>query len=191
MAGAGSGVVPQSLIDSFTFHSETIATPSATLSVARYGATGVNSSSKGYFAGGPTSFLIDGIRFADEAAASVSALLSFPRAYSAGVESSSIGYWAGGFRSGYSVQSHIDGIQFSNETAVDPASGLSVGRREMGTASSPSAVFVDPTLAPTDSPFGGYVYSTSAGGLATATDSLSAEVIVVQIGNQTFLIFFN
>jgi hypothetical protein len=119
-------------IDGIQFSNEAAIDPAAALAQARASLSGVNSSTKGYFAGGETSSSnltqIDGIQFSDEAAIDPAAALAQARGALSGVNSSTRGYFAGGFAPGAGAVNQIDGIQFSDETAIDPAAALVQGR---------------------------------------------------------------
>lgn len=70
----------------FTFSSETVATLSATMPTARNAATGINSTTTGYFCGGSaTTTEIDGLTFASEAAVNPSAALPTGIKYASGM----------------------------------------------------------------------------------------------------------
>ncbi len=128
-------------IDGIQFSDETAINPSATLAVARRGAAGVNSSARGYFGGGrsaSSSNEIDGIQFSDETAINPSATLAVARRSVRGINSTERGYFGGGEQgNAYTTrQREIDGIQFSDETAINPSNDLPWGVYGMGEACS-------------------------------------------------------
>jgi hypothetical protein len=129
--GGGLVFVQQNVIDGIQFSNETSINPVAVLAVARRELTGVNSTTRGYFAGGtPGSGVqneIDGIQFSNEAAINPAAALAVARRGLAGVHSTTRGYFAGGF-AGSGLTTEIDGIQFSNEAAINPAAALVLAR---------------------------------------------------------------
>jgi hypothetical protein len=118
-------------ISGLIFSNETATSPAATLVVARLNLTGVNSTTRGYFCGGTpgTRTEIDGIEFSNETAINPAAALA-ARHSLVGVSSSTRGYFVGGdsqrpSSDGDAIRSsEIDGIEFSNETAVNPAAAI-------------------------------------------------------------------
>lgn len=121
MGGDGTNV-----INALAFDTESLTNTSATLSVMRYGAGGVNSSTRGYAMGGTTTTYvneIDGIRFDTEAGINPSATLPVAVQSCGGLNSTTRGYVCGGYSG--SSSSEIQGIQFSDETAINPAATLS------------------------------------------------------------------
>lgn len=120
-------------IFSIVFNTESTTILTSVLTVVRYGAAGVNSTTKGYFGGGydnsSYSVEIDGIIFSNEATINPSATLITPRCQFAGVNSNTRGYFAGGlFYGGFS--SEIDGITFATEAAINPSAALISAREE-------------------------------------------------------------
>ena len=119
-------------IDGIEFESETAINPLAELSYKRFHLAGVNSTAKGYFAGGQnisSSARVDGIQFDTEVVFNLGDLLSLGRDGLTGVNSSTRGYFAGGFvttgpgGAGYYTK-EIDGIQFDTETYINPLATL-------------------------------------------------------------------
>lgn len=115
----------------FTFSSESIFYPSATLSVARYGHAGVSSSTRGYFGGGyATSTIneVDGLRFDTGAAINPSATVG-ALYYVSGLNSSTTGYFGGGEGSTTTPSSNgIISLTFTTETTTVLGVGLTMGR---------------------------------------------------------------
>jgi hypothetical protein len=121
-------------IDGIQFSNEAGINPSAALVIARFGLHGLNSTTRGYFAGGRNanggSNEIDGIQFDNEAAINPSAGLITP--FNLGVwrggpvSSSTKGYIGGGFQgeTGDEWTSSIRGFIFSNETSSNPSATL-------------------------------------------------------------------
>lgn len=118
-----------SAISGIQYLTETPISISSTLSDPRSFLTGVNSYTKGYFAGGVAAFnvsyrsTIDAIRFSDEVLQSVSSALQLARSDLAGVQSPVKGYFAGGLNAASPV-TEIDGILFSDESAINPSAAL-------------------------------------------------------------------
>jgi hypothetical protein len=129
--GAPPGFGPLTTkIDGFLFSNETYATISATLAQARFKPGPVNSLTRGYFGGGgpgPGIGQIDGIQFSNETAIDPAAALAQARNVGDGTNSSTRGYFVGGVNPADDdiYRSEIDGIQFSDETAINPAAVLS------------------------------------------------------------------
>ncbi len=120
-------------INSFSYSSETAAMSSASLSLGRFGVSGVNSVSRGYALSGSvatsTYYEIDGLEFASESSINPSAALSHKQEGGAGVNSSIKGYALGGYTGyGGTAMAEIDGILFSTETAINPVASLSSSR---------------------------------------------------------------
>lgn len=125
-------------IDGIRFSDEAAINPSATLSVARSGGAGVSadSTNKGYCLGGEIGGSeIDGLNFTDESAINPSATLSDEAREGAGGCSSTIkGYCIGGApASGGAPHGYVDGIRFSDETAVNPSVTVSSITQQCGT----------------------------------------------------------
>lgn len=98
------------------------------------GAGSVNSAAKGYFGGGasgttPVSTLHT-IQFSDETTATPSIALTVARVYPSGVTSATKGYFMGGYTSpgGANETAEIDGVQYSDDTIVNPTAALSAAR---------------------------------------------------------------
>lgn len=113
-------------IEKVTFSTGAVGAVTATIST-RSDVSGVESSSKAYFAGGwagggPTAE-IDGIVFATEAANNPSAALNVARFFHTGVQSTTKGYWLAGNNNATTV-TEIDGIVFSTDTANNPSASL-------------------------------------------------------------------
>jgi hypothetical protein len=129
-----SGISNTAEIDGIDFGTEAAINPTASLVSPRAWLTGVNSSTRGYFAGGGHDMNynplteIDGIVFATETTINPAAALTIARHELAGVNSSTRGYFAGGnitTARTYAVSSNeIDGIQFDTEAAINPAATL-------------------------------------------------------------------
>jgi len=134
--GAGwNGFNLRSGIQGIDFLTETTVDPAATVSLARADLAGSSSDAKGYFAGGAIgSFInqnrIDGMVFRTEAAINPSATLATARWALAGVSSylTGKGYFAGGNIGFTGDTTQIDGIQFSNDAAINPAAAIAVSR---------------------------------------------------------------
>lgn len=157
---------PSSEIDTLVFSTQGSYNPSATLAVARDSLAGVNSSTKGYFAGGVQSLSeIDGIVFSTDAAHNPTATLPLARSGLTGVSSLIKGYFAGGVNSLAQFTSEIDGIVFSTEATHNPSVALQVARDKLAGVSS-------------------YQNGIFAGG---TTASFSSEVDGVFFGNDTLL----
>ena len=87
----------------------------------------------GYFGGGLATDVtseIDGIQFDTESAINPTATLSVARHLLAGVNSSSRGYFGGGSSTAGAtpVVAEIDGIQFSDESSINPTATLTIPR---------------------------------------------------------------
>lgn len=135
VTGGQDGATALNNIGSILFATDTVSSVAAVLSVARWDAAGVNSTTAGYTAGGrPTNtdriVLIDGLTFATETTTLPSAALSVARSGLAGTNSTTRGYFAGGSPAGAinTPVTEIDGVQFSSDTAINPTSTLSIGR---------------------------------------------------------------
>jgi hypothetical protein len=125
-------------IDRFQFASETCHDVSATLPDGqRDNLAACNSSTRGYWMGGGwvsnNRSWIDGIQFSDETAINPSAALVLGRRNLAAVNSSSKGYCGGGRYENPSTTTttEIDGIQFSNESQINPSAALALTRADM------------------------------------------------------------
>lgn len=99
-----------------------------------YGTSNFNYSNAGYWGGGSLTGLsssltavIDGLNFASESIKTLSATLVVARYTLAGINSSTKGYWLGGTDQAGVVSTEIDGILFSNGTAINPAATLDNG----------------------------------------------------------------
>ncbi len=138
----GSTVI--NTIEGMSFADDTHLNPSAVLATSRYGAGGVSSFSRGYYGGGYTGSTmtaeIDGIEYSNETAINPSAALVTARFQAIGIQSTSRGYYTGGTPvTNYTVlSSEIDGIQFNNETAINPSATLVTARYGHGGLSSPT-----------------------------------------------------
>jgi len=110
-------------ITGLIFSTETAIDPAAAACLSSNG--GVNTTTKGYWAGGRTTPAgtvqnsIQGFTFSTETASNESATLVQSRALARGAESSSKGYFIGGSSPATTLE--IDGILFSTETAINPA----------------------------------------------------------------------
>lgn len=124
------------LISKLEFSTESSGFASAELVVNRYGAVGMSSGIKGYFAGGRTTVPvseIDGIDFSTETSIDPAAVLSPTREYAMASASSAYnGYTIGG----YNNSSEINGINFVSETAFNPSATISLGEVSNGGTSS-------------------------------------------------------
>lgn len=142
--GSDSGGNFLSDVDSFIIATEAVGNPSATLALARSGLAGVHSNVKGYWGGGLKSFTfsasdgsneIDGLNFSDESAINPSATLAVARQSLASCSSAIKGYYLGGtVPTGFTTSNfydEIDGIQFSDESAINPSAVLSVARHSV------------------------------------------------------------
>jgi hypothetical protein len=110
------------------------------MTIARWGANGSNSSTRGYTTSGATNFTftgstltteIDGMEFSTESAINPSSVMAV-NIHSSGCVSSSNGAWFGGGEAGsYSryQQSEVQGLNFSTETSTNPAWTLAQARR--------------------------------------------------------------
>jgi hypothetical protein len=123
--GGDNAVIGFAEIDGINFSTEAVVNPSATLSVARSGLSGVSAPTKGYFAGGYTSNEIDGLNFVTITAINPSAVLVNPRIDTAGIQSTLKGYFCGGAQGNGDAVSEIDGINFSNDAGINPGAVLS------------------------------------------------------------------
>lgn len=115
-------------ITALRFDRETVYNLTATFGSGTENA-GCNSSTKAYYGGGNAGSynrIYDLIFSAKETSSLLSATLNVGRVALGAVNSTTKGYWMGGFEPGPSTGStEIDGIQFSNDTAVNPAAAMS------------------------------------------------------------------
>jgi hypothetical protein len=127
-------------IDGLAYSTETTIDPAASLVQARGGPFGVSSATNGYCASGANSggipyavSQVDGILFSNESAQDYVASIVQARAYGASNNSPTKGYFQGGGTSPTvsANQVQIDGILFSNSTAIDPAASVVQSRRGM------------------------------------------------------------
>ncbi len=129
MGGHGSGSPSvKTDIDGMRFSDETAVNPSAALDANRDDGASYGSSTRGYFHGGrDTSFVqqddIYYFQYSDETDGTLAALCVVARSYLDGVNSSTRGY-AGGGHTGSAYSWEIDGLQFSDETQINPAATL-------------------------------------------------------------------
>ena len=129
--GTNNGSTAVSSIVRLQFNDETTSTIAATMSVARYGAGGVSSSTRGYFLSGfgPNfNTEIDGIRFDTEAAINPTATVAISRLAPAAFNSLTRGYIAGGYWGPGDTLKDIDGIRFDTEAAINPTSSLTTAQ---------------------------------------------------------------
>jgi len=133
--GGWNGFNTKNVIQGIDFLTETTVNPAATLSFGRNDLTGSSSGVKGYFAGGFTGVFIptnriDGMIFGTDAAFNPAATLATARYVSAGVSSylTGKGYFAGGNVNFANDTNQIDGIQYSNDAAINPAAVVSPAR---------------------------------------------------------------
>ena len=126
MYDTGFLVIPSSDTNTFHFGTETISTISSAGITSRSAAVPMNSSVKGYLAGGLIggigTSLIDGLKFADGSSFVAASTLGRSQYGGHGVSSVVKGYVAGGDSSGY-VQT-IDAMAFNNETRTTLAVDL-------------------------------------------------------------------
>lgn len=128
IAGGDAGAGSFSSIEALRFATDTMDSPSSTIT-ARSNLAGFTSSTKGYWAGGGgPSAEIDGITYADESANNPAATLATARSHPSGVNSTAKGYAGGGVVAGPTASAEIDGIVFSDESANNPAVALTVAR---------------------------------------------------------------
>lgn len=115
-------------ITALRFDRETVYNLTATFGSGTENA-GCNSSTKAYYGGGNAGSynrIYDLVFSAKETSSLLSATLNVGRVSLGAVNSTTKGYWMGGFEPGPSTGStEIDGIQFSNDTAVNPAAAMS------------------------------------------------------------------
>jgi hypothetical protein len=128
-----SGGAYANVIDRLDYSTETFTRISATKPVGSQLYATVESSTKGYWCGSYESGSeIDAIDFSTDTSTNPAAVLSVGRGFAAGVSSSTKGYIGGGVVgsvvSGGAVQTEIDGIQFSNEAAINPSATLATAR---------------------------------------------------------------
>lgn len=123
----GSAQVGISVIDGIIFTGETAFTSAATLATPRYASAPAKSATHGYWMGGfgsddpaVSQSQIDGLVFATDASNNPAATLVTAALDLAGTSSSTRGYAFGG----YSTSTEIQGIQFSDESAVNPSASL-------------------------------------------------------------------
>ncbi len=120
--GRTTGGSDTTQVDKLTFASESIAQNSGTLSYARFGSTGVQSPTRGYYAGSTgANVSIDGIRYDTDAGITTSAVLAQTRAYSGGASSLTKGYFT-------RLSSPFDGIIFATETSLTSSVTLTLNR---------------------------------------------------------------
>lgn len=125
---AGSnGTEDVATIEALQFSNESAANLAASLIAAINNAACVWSSSAAYigtmnYSGAPTNFIIK-FNFSDDTSDLTAATLSVVRAAGGGVSSATRGYWGGG--SSGSKKGDIDGIQFSDDSAINPSAALS------------------------------------------------------------------
>lgn len=141
--GGWDGFVLKNSIQGIDYLTETTVNPAATLSINRLDMGSSSSSAKGYFGGGSFADLnghtnIDGMVFKTEAAFNPSATLATARWALAGVSSplTGKGYFAGGIIGFSATSTQIDGIQYSNDAAINPAAALSQPRFELASVNS-------------------------------------------------------
>jgi len=139
------------VIKKFMFSSETLGIFSGTLATSRLEGLGnVNSTTRGYFAGGQNGSLvpsseIDGIDFIIDTSINPSSTLAVSRGTMASANSTTRGYFAGG-TTYWSMQSEIDGIDFSTESSINPAASLVAARFALaGTNSTTKGYFAGGT----------------------------------------------
>lgn len=170
-------------IEKVTFSTGAVGTVTATIST-RSDVSGLESSSKAYFAGGwagggPTAE-IDGIVFATEAANNPSAALNVARFFHTGVQSTTKGYWLAGNNNATTV-TEIDGIVFSTDTANNPAASLDTATDSaVGVSSSTVGYACSGNAVDTD--IQGVTFSTDA---AYATSAALARAQISAAGAQT------
>ena len=115
--------------DALVFSTETVSHLATTINTLRYRPGAVNSTTRGYIAGGQqTAYLnaldaIDGLRYDTEATLSIAATLATARIGCGGVSNTTNGYFATGI-DGTGDLTQLDGILFSAETATNPAATL-------------------------------------------------------------------
>lgn len=133
--GSSTPGLNSTTIESFTYSSETAALIGTSLTLARTQPHGVNSTTRGYWAGGQTSgnfqsTVIDGITFSDESQRSVAASLNRGGYGRSPLNSSTKGYWAWGY-SGTVYFNDIENFNFSTEgrSIVSTALGESIHYR--------------------------------------------------------------
>jgi hypothetical protein len=115
-------------ITAINFSNETYSTLSQLLPVSFTFHTGVNSTTKGYFAGGGAGTVFTSLNFSNDTNASTSASLVSARSQPSGTNSFTRGYTSGGGQ----WSNEIDGIQFSDETSINPSATLALARRQHG-----------------------------------------------------------
>ena len=128
-------------IDGINFGNDSAINPAVALSVSRSSIAGVNSPSNGYFAGGSRALVtfsaaIEKFIFSNESISTLATTMVVARAWATGLNSPSYGYFYG---SG-TVAAEIDGINFSNDTSINPASTSSV--IYAGSVNSPTAGYL-------------------------------------------------
>lgn len=173
------------IIDGMNFSTETAINHFTNLSENRHHPFSLQSSTKGYFAGGwkgshiitenASLSSIDRLTFSSETMSILSAHLSIPRRHGANVSSATKGYAAGGVQSSLGT-TRIDGIVFTSETAfVSTAVLKSVRFAFSGIASTTKGYFgggVGPVLNAADNVFYSeilqYVFATETSLNATA-----------------------
>lgn len=118
-----------SAISALDFGAETTRVVSASITTAKQDLVGVNSSTKGYFAGGGNTTAISSLVFTGETSTTITATLSISRNDSAGVNSSLAGYFMGGSDGGGNPLATADKLTFSTETIAALGTKLSDGAR--------------------------------------------------------------
>lgn len=115
-------------ITALRFDRETVYNLTATFGSGTENA-GCNSSTKAYYGGGSSGSqnrIYDLIFSAKETSSLLAATLSVGRIGMGAINSTAKGYWMGGYLVGSNTASdEIDGIQFSNDTAINPAAVMS------------------------------------------------------------------
>lgn len=124
--GFRSSFSKRTQIDGINFSTEIATNPTAGLSIARDGLTGIESTTDGYFCGGDVSKTIDKFTFSTEAITTPSAVLSTQRSYNVGVNNFSKGFIAGG--SNTTNVTAIDGFTFSTETSSVQSASLTTSQ---------------------------------------------------------------
>lgn len=112
-------------VDAFTFSSETIAATSASLALGAWNGAVFDDNNSFWALGSNT---MQKLIFSSETIAGTSEVLNQARSYPAGISGNIIGYFGGGLQA-TTLYNEIDGINFTTETAVNPAATLSVSTR--------------------------------------------------------------
>ena len=116
------------------FSTETVSAVSATMAIGRARAAGIQSSTRGYIAGGQTLSLgnqvnvIESVAYSTDSISTLGATLAVARQEMGTTASTTKAYFAGGNTVAGQVVTHyyeIDGIQFSNNAAINPSAVLS------------------------------------------------------------------